>query len=224
MDVKVEIMQRIDNLPLEAQRTLLESLGALTGERPKGKPGSAVLAYPGRLDDEVAAEMIAAIEEGCGTVVPTGVNRTMSAERLARITIEESKCGGRPCVRGLRIRVSDILAPGRSQRAHDTLRLPPRIGTCQMPRPALVWRWSQGMLVVVQLAAQHRHPPKSLHELLRPFHAELRAMHPDTSDPTLRTFYYVDCESAETARRVAELLIHDAAVDAAYVKPAEALP
>ena len=33
----------------------------------------------------------------------------MNAERLKRITVEEGKCGGRPCIRGLRIRVSDIL-------------------------------------------------------------------------------------------------------------------
>jgi uncharacterized protein (DUF433 family) len=39
-----------------------------------------------------------------------GVNfATMNIERLKRITIEEGKCGGRPCIRGLRIRVSDIL-------------------------------------------------------------------------------------------------------------------
>jgi uncharacterized protein (DUF433 family) len=30
-------------------------------------------------------------------------------ELLQRITIEPDKCGGRPCVRGLRIRVVDIL-------------------------------------------------------------------------------------------------------------------
>lgn len=34
---------------------------------------------------------------------------TMKAERLKRITVEEGKCGGRPCIRGLRIRVSDVL-------------------------------------------------------------------------------------------------------------------
>ena len=28
---------------------------------------------------------------------------------LARITIEPGKCGGRPCIRGFRLRVSDIL-------------------------------------------------------------------------------------------------------------------
>ena len=33
----------------------------------------------------------------------------MDAERLKRITVEAGKCGGRPCIRGLRIRVSDIL-------------------------------------------------------------------------------------------------------------------
>ena len=32
-----------------------------------------------------------------------------------RVTIEPSKCGGRPCIRGLRVRVTDIL----QQLAHD---------------------------------------------------------------------------------------------------------
>ena len=33
----------------------------------------------------------------------------MSLERPSRITVEEGKCGGRPCIRGLRIRVKDVL-------------------------------------------------------------------------------------------------------------------
>jgi uncharacterized protein (DUF433 family) len=33
----------------------------------------------------------------------------MSSERLKRITVEEGKCGGRPCIRGFRLRVSDVL-------------------------------------------------------------------------------------------------------------------
>jgi len=33
----------------------------------------------------------------------------MNLERLDRITIEEGKCGGRPCIRGQRIRVTDVL-------------------------------------------------------------------------------------------------------------------
>ena len=33
----------------------------------------------------------------------------MNAERLQRITIEPGKCGGRPCIRGKRMRVTDVL-------------------------------------------------------------------------------------------------------------------
>jgi uncharacterized protein (DUF433 family) len=33
----------------------------------------------------------------------------MSTERLNRITIEEGKCGGRPCIRSYRMRVTDVL-------------------------------------------------------------------------------------------------------------------
>ena len=33
----------------------------------------------------------------------------MNMDRLSRITVEEGKCGGRPCIRGQRIRVTDIL-------------------------------------------------------------------------------------------------------------------
>jgi uncharacterized protein (DUF433 family) len=43
---------------------------------------------------------------------------SMKTELLQRITIEPGKCGGRPCIRGMRIRVQDILdmlAAGTSQ-------------------------------------------------------------------------------------------------------------
>jgi len=33
----------------------------------------------------------------------------MNLERLNRITVEPGKCGGRPCIRGQRIRVTDVL-------------------------------------------------------------------------------------------------------------------
>jgi uncharacterized protein (DUF433 family) len=33
----------------------------------------------------------------------------MNLERLGRITVEDGKCGGRPCIRGQRIRVTDVL-------------------------------------------------------------------------------------------------------------------
>jgi uncharacterized protein (DUF433 family) len=33
----------------------------------------------------------------------------MNAQLLKRITLEPGKCGGRPCIRGLRMRVTDVL-------------------------------------------------------------------------------------------------------------------
>ena len=33
----------------------------------------------------------------------------MNLERLKRIAVEEGKCGGRPCIRGQRLRVTDVL-------------------------------------------------------------------------------------------------------------------
>ena len=34
----------------------------------------------------------------------------MATKRLERITLEPGKCGGSPCIRGYRMRVSDILS------------------------------------------------------------------------------------------------------------------
>jgi uncharacterized protein (DUF433 family) len=34
----------------------------------------------------------------------------MNTDATSRITIDPEKCGGRPCIRGMRIRVTDILA------------------------------------------------------------------------------------------------------------------
>ncbi len=33
----------------------------------------------------------------------------MQSDRLSRITVEPGKCGGRPCIRGQRMRVTDVL-------------------------------------------------------------------------------------------------------------------
>lgn len=40
---------------------------------------------------------------------------------LERITIEPVKCGGRPCIRGLRIRVTDILEMLAEGVSHDEI-------------------------------------------------------------------------------------------------------
>ncbi len=34
----------------------------------------------------------------------------MTNQRLERITIEPGQCGGQPCIRGYRLRVSDVLS------------------------------------------------------------------------------------------------------------------
>jgi uncharacterized protein (DUF433 family) len=36
-------------------------------------------------------------------------NGETTADLLNRITVEPGKCGGRPCIRGMRIRVEDVL-------------------------------------------------------------------------------------------------------------------
>jgi uncharacterized protein (DUF433 family) len=38
-----------------------------------------------------------------------GIPPLSNADLLQRISIETASCGGRPCIRGLRIRVADIL-------------------------------------------------------------------------------------------------------------------
>ena len=45
----------------------------------------------------------------------------MSSERLQRITVEDGKCGGRPCIRGLRIRVKDVLELLSSGASYDEI-------------------------------------------------------------------------------------------------------
>lgn len=40
---------------------------------------------------------------------PASYSPIMSPSLLERITIEPGKCGGRPCIRGTRMRVSDVL-------------------------------------------------------------------------------------------------------------------
>ncbi len=39
----------------------------------------------------------------------TNTNGSTQTDLLARITVNPAQCGGRPCVRGMRIRVCDVL-------------------------------------------------------------------------------------------------------------------
>jgi uncharacterized protein (DUF433 family) len=45
----------------------------------------------------------------CRLVVPRAPEYSAGMKLLERITVEPGKCGGRPCIRGMRIRVTDIL-------------------------------------------------------------------------------------------------------------------
>ncbi len=45
----------------------------------------------------------------------------MPASLLNRITIEPGKCGGRPCIRGMRIRVTDILSLLSADASHQEI-------------------------------------------------------------------------------------------------------
>lgn len=45
----------------------------------------------------------------------------MKTNLLERITIEPGKCGGRPCIRGLRMRVSDVISLLGSGASHQEI-------------------------------------------------------------------------------------------------------
>ena len=45
----------------------------------------------------------------------------MKSSLLDRITIEPGKCGGRPCIRSLRIRVTDVLGLLSSGASHQEI-------------------------------------------------------------------------------------------------------
>ena len=45
----------------------------------------------------------------------------MKSNLVDRITIESGKCGGRPCIRGMRIRVTDILGLLGSGASHQEI-------------------------------------------------------------------------------------------------------
>jgi hypothetical protein len=63
-----------------------------------------------------------------------------------------------------------------------------------------------------------------LANLARELHVSLEPTHPDSPDPTLRTWYSVDVPDEATAHSVATQLLRRPEVVAAYVKPPDALP
>jgi hypothetical protein len=70
MDLKDELMRRVEALPPEAQRELLEHLDSREELPMKGNTLEEMLSFVGRLDDQSAREMMEAIEAGCENVEP----------------------------------------------------------------------------------------------------------------------------------------------------------
>lgn len=64
--IKNEIMHRLENMPYELQKKVLEFADSV-GEQGKikGVPGSVLLKFSGIIDEESAREMEEAIEEEC---------------------------------------------------------------------------------------------------------------------------------------------------------------
>jgi hypothetical protein len=68
MDVKAEIMRRVEALSPDEQRKLLAQLNDGAEFPIKGNTAEEMLAFAGTLDDQSAAEMIAAIEAEFETI------------------------------------------------------------------------------------------------------------------------------------------------------------
>jgi hypothetical protein len=63
-----------------------------------------------------------------------------------------------------------------------------------------------------------------LESAARELRVAFRALHPGTSDPTLRTYVVVDADDPASAEHIAERLRANPAIRAAYVKPPDAMP
>ena len=79
-----------------------------TGTAPS-KPFNGVLMYPCKEAFGILPEPLVPLPFVGKTAYLDLGSEIMNLERLGRITVEEGKCGGRPCIRGHRIRVSNVL-------------------------------------------------------------------------------------------------------------------
>ncbi|MDP8989950.1 MAG: hypothetical protein M3N41_07710 [Acidobacteriota bacterium] len=72
MDLKSEIMRRVESLPPERQRQLLVYVEELEHAFPRGENGALLLSsLTAVLDDRSAAEMTRAIEAACEGIDPS---------------------------------------------------------------------------------------------------------------------------------------------------------
>jgi hypothetical protein len=68
MEIRDEIVARVDRLSPEMQEEVLRFVASLRTASPKGENGAALRRFSGSLDPASAREMIQAIEEGCERV------------------------------------------------------------------------------------------------------------------------------------------------------------
>ena len=90
------------------------------------------------------------------------------------------------------------------------------------------------MEVVIQLNTesahelQHHQPPgdatQELMGVAEEHNLALEPIHPQIADPELATYFYVHVTDDEDAERVRESLSRCRCVEAAYIKPTDALP
>ena len=66
MEIKSEIIRRVEGLPLELQRQVLAYVDAFQHAAARGEKAQALLSFAGVLDDTSASEMREAIEASCG--------------------------------------------------------------------------------------------------------------------------------------------------------------
>ena len=69
MSVKSEIVRRVEAIPPDQQRHILENINRFAPAKPRGESGVALLAFAGVLDDTSANEMTDAISD-CETADP----------------------------------------------------------------------------------------------------------------------------------------------------------
>jgi len=65
VSIKGEIIERLDALPYELQRRVLDFARALTLSEPKGIPGKQLLHFAGMIQPDDLQAMAQAIEAGC---------------------------------------------------------------------------------------------------------------------------------------------------------------
>ena len=70
MDLKTEIIRRVEELPLDRQRQLLNEIERWSAAGRHGERGAALLPFSGTLDAESAREMTEEIEAGCEAIDP----------------------------------------------------------------------------------------------------------------------------------------------------------